>query len=392
MCAPFQREPKKGRKHLSADPLYKMLRGRFEKLPDGRRESSSIALADALMSGVALFALKDPSLLAFDDRRQDENMKRLFHIERVPCDTQMRTILDPVDPLELRSAFGDVFRELQRGKALEQFKFQGAYLLLMDGTQYFTSDKVHCDSCLKKVHQDGSVSYSHQMLSAVLAHPDFKEVIPFAPEPIGNQDGQTKNDCERNAAARLLQRIHAEHPRLPLIVVEDGLASNAPHIRKLKSLGMHFILGAKPGDHEFLYDRLLDAYDRDRVTVITWRDGDRTCEITSVNQLPLNAANADLLVNFLGYAEYDHDGEIVKQLMGFLLLGSAVYFGRRFLPAILAEDNFWWLLFTVIAAVSALVLSWALPAGARTSATVVNVTAGKSGFSFALSRTSPAKP
>jgi hypothetical protein len=313
MCAPFQREPKKGRKHLSADPLYKMLRGRFEKLPDGRRESSSIALADALMSGVALFALKDPSLLAFDDRRHDDNMKRLFHIERVPCDTQMRTILDAVDPLALRPAFGDVFRELQRGKALEQFPFQGAYLLLMDGTQHFTSDTVHCDSCLKKVHRDGSVSYSHQMLSAVLAHPDFKEVIPFAPEPISNHDGQTKNDCERNAAARLLERIHAEHPRLPLIVVEDGLASNAPHIRKLKSLGMHFILGAKPGDHEFLYDRLLDAYDRDHVTVTTWQEGERTCEITYVNQLPLNAANADLLVNFLGYAEYDRDGAIVKQ-------------------------------------------------------------------------------
>jgi thiol:disulfide interchange protein DsbD len=36
--------------------------------------------------------------------------------------------------------------------------------------------------------------------------------------------------------------------------------------------------------------------------------------------------------------------------MGFLLLGSAVYFGRRFLPTILAENNFWWLLFGVIAA------------------------------------------
>jgi Transposase DDE domain len=313
MCGPYQREPRNGRKHLSADPLYKLLHDRFETLPDGRRESSSITVADALMSGVALFALKDPSLLAFDERRHDDNMKRLFHIERVPCDTQMRKILDAVDPLELRPAFGDVFRQLQRGKVLERFQFLGAYLLLMDGTQYFTSDTIHCEGCLKKVHRDGSVSYSHQMLSAVLAHPDFKEVIPFAPEPIGNHDGQTKNDCERNAAARLLERIRAEHPRLPLIVVEDGLASNAPHIRKLKSLGMHFILGAKPGDHEFLYDRLLDAHDRDRVTVITWQDGDRTCEITYVNQLPLNAANADLLVNFLGYAEYDRDGEIVKQ-------------------------------------------------------------------------------
>jgi hypothetical protein len=266
------------------------------------------------MSGLALFALKDPSLLAFDDRRQDENMKRLFHIGRVPCDTQMRSILDPLDPLDLRPSFGDVFRELQRGKALNQFRFVGGcYLLLMDGTQYFNSEAIHCDSCLKKQHQDGRVSYSHQMLSAVIAHPDHSEVIPLAPEPIGNQDGDTKNDCERNAAGRLLRRIRAEHPHLKLIVTEDGLSSNAPHIRDIKSLGMHFILGAKPNDHEFLFKRLDDEFNRDGVTIITWKEGTTTCEITFVNGLPLNASNQDLLVNFLGYTEFDEDDNVIKR-------------------------------------------------------------------------------
>ncbi len=314
MPATIRRGPKKGRKHLSADPLYKILQGSFEKLPDPRRDGSPIKLSDALMSGLALFALKDSSLLAFDSRRQDENMKRLFHIERVPCDTQMRKILDQVDPLDLRPAFTDVFRELQRGKVLNRLRFLGGcHLLLMDGTQYFVSEAIHCPGCLKKEHQDGHVSYSHQMLSAVLAHPDHREVIPFAPEPIGNQDGTTKNDCERNAAGRLLRRTRAEHPHLRLIVVEDGLASNAPHIRDLQSLSMHFILGAKPGDHVFLYDRLIEEFDQDRVTVIAWKDGETTCEISYANQLPLNASNPDLRVNFLGYAEYDGDLEPVKQ-------------------------------------------------------------------------------
>lgn len=314
MAATAKRASKKGRKHLSADALYKLLHGRFETVPDPRRDGSLIKLSDALMSGLALFSLKDPSLLAFDSRRQDENMKRLFHIDRVPCDTQMREILDDVDPLDLRPGFRDVFRELQRGKALNGLRFlDDSYLLLMDGTQYFVSKVIHCTSCLKKEHNDGDVSYSHQMLSAVLAHPDHREVIPFAPEPIGNQDGQTKNDCERNAAGRLLRRIRAEHPHLRLTVVEDGLASNAPHIRDIQSLGMHFILGAKPGDHEFLYDRLLDAYETDRVTTITWKEEETTCEITFVNQLPLNASNPDLLVNFLGYVEFDEDDEVIKR-------------------------------------------------------------------------------
>jgi len=151
MPATVVRPPKKnGRKHLSADPLYELLHQSFERVPDPRRDGSPISLPDALMSGLALFALKDPSLLAFDERREDENMKRLFHIGRVPSDTQMRKILDPVDPLELRPAFRDVFREVQRGKALEQFKFLDKYYLLnMDGTQYFTSEVIHCPSCLK---------------------------------------------------------------------------------------------------------------------------------------------------------------------------------------------------------------------------------------------------
>ncbi|ESQ14573.1 MAG: hypothetical protein N838_11140 [Thiohalocapsa sp. PB-PSB1] len=33
------------------------------------------------------------------------------------------------------------------------------------------------------------------------------------------------------------------------IVVEDGLASNAPHIRQLQALDLRFILGAKQNDH-----------------------------------------------------------------------------------------------------------------------------------------------
>jgi len=102
-----RQRPKKGRKHLSADPLYELLHGSFEKVSDPRRDGPGISLPDALMSGLALFALKDPSLLAFDDRRQDENMKRLFRIGRVPCDTQMRTILDPVVRRQLLLPFSD---------------------------------------------------------------------------------------------------------------------------------------------------------------------------------------------------------------------------------------------------------------------------------------------
>jgi hypothetical protein len=298
------------RKRLSADALLALLRQGFRDIADHRPNGSPNTLVDALMSAVAMFSLKDPSLLAFEGRRNDDNLKNLFGIERIPSDTHMREVLDPLDPETLRPLFSDVFSELQRGKALEPFVFyQGCYLLLLDGTGYFSSQAIHCDACLQKVNQKtGEVTYQHQMLGAAIAHPDHREVIPLAPEPIHKQDGTNKNDCERNAGKRLLAKIRREHPHLPLIVVEDSLASNAPHIRELMAWRMHFILGVKPGDHAFLFDQVLTAFEEDRVTTLSWHQGDVRCEISFVNGLSLNESNQDLIVNFLRYAEYAADG------------------------------------------------------------------------------------
>ncbi len=56
-------------------------------------------------------------------------------------------------------------------------------------------------------------------------------------------------------------------------MVEDGLASNAPHIRLLQELRMHFLLGVKPGDHTFLYEQVSAAYEDERMTTLVWQEG-----------------------------------------------------------------------------------------------------------------------
>jgi hypothetical protein len=126
----------KPRKHVSFDPLMQVIRDGAERLPDHRGEDVDYSIADAVMSAVALFSLKDPSLLAFQERRNDHNMKKLFRIQQVPSDTRMREILDPVQPDLLRPLFDGVFRNLQRGAGLKPFVFhQDCYLLSMDGTE-----------------------------------------------------------------------------------------------------------------------------------------------------------------------------------------------------------------------------------------------------------------
>ena len=86
------------RKHLSADALFGRLRAGFSGIPDHRPGTPKIPLSDALMSAFAMFSLKSPSLLAFDEERHEGNLQRVYGIEQVPCDSRMREILDPVDP------------------------------------------------------------------------------------------------------------------------------------------------------------------------------------------------------------------------------------------------------------------------------------------------------
>lgn len=56
-----------------------------------------------------------------------------------------------------------------------------------------------------------------------------------------NEDGAKKNNCERNASERLLRDFRTEHPYLPVIVAQDALSSNGPHLKLLIQLNMSFI-------------------------------------------------------------------------------------------------------------------------------------------------------
>jgi len=298
------------RKHLSADALFDLLRTGFAALADHRSGDTDISLTDALMSAFALFSLKSPSLLAFDQERTEGNLQRVYGIERVPCDTAMREILDPVEPESLRPLFTHVFRALQRGKALEEMVFvEGYYLLALNGTGYFSSQQIHCASCLETHHRNGTITYRHQMLGAALIHPDRRAVLPLMPEPIIKQDGTEKNDCERHAAKRLIVKLRQDHPHLKLIVTEDSLSSNAPHIHVLHEHHLHYILGVKEGDHAYLFEQVAAAEQAGRVTYYE-RDDAKTGlrhRFRFASDVPLNASQADLRVNFLECWEWAGD-------------------------------------------------------------------------------------
>jgi len=309
----------KMRTHLNADAIIAAIRKDFDKVPDHRASNAKIPLTDVLMSCFAMFSLKDSSLLDFDKRREGEpeSLHSVYGIGIIPCDSQMRTILDETAVEYHRRSFRTVFHQLQRWKMLPQMTcLDGHLILAIDGTSYYSSEEISSDYCLTKKKRNGVIEYHMQMLAGAFVHPDHKEVIPVCPEIIRKQDGSTKNDCERNAAKRFLDAFRREHPHLKVITVEDGLSSNAPHILELRRHDLRFILGAKPDDHIFLFTTVDEADQEGRVThfvISDQKDHNKTHWFRFINQVPLNKGSQDeLLVNFLEYKEITYDEEEMK--------------------------------------------------------------------------------
>jgi hypothetical protein len=243
---------------LDFDTLYQQyVRPFFEKVPETRRgKNIKISLADTLSSCFAMFSLKCSSLLNFEERtsRESSNLGEVYRIDRIPSDSGMRDILDKVGTDNLHTVFANLFKGFKRTGKLDAYRWlQGRLIVSIDGTGFFGSQKISCPYCTVKKSSKGKTDHAHSLLSAVITCPGKKEVFPLASEPISRQDGDRKNDCELNASKRLLKRITDLYPKEKLLLVEDALYANAPHIERLLEAGMDYLIAVKPDGNKSLF-------------------------------------------------------------------------------------------------------------------------------------------
>ena len=299
---------------LSGESLLQSIGARFKKVPDHRDQLRiEIELKDFLMSGFAMFSLKFPSLLKFEEemRRGQSQLVKLYNINRVPSDTHFRSVIDEISPEHFQPIFREIFSRAQRSKHLEEFKFyEGKYLLSVDGTDYFSSDSVQCDSCMVKRLTNGNELFYHQMLAGSIVHPDKNTVIPVMPEAMTKQDGKSKNDSERVAIRRFLDNFRKSHPKLEVILIADALHSTGPLIRDLQYYNMNYILGVKPGSHEKLFEAIERNEDAGQLSHFEVEEeiGDkvkkkRIHHFRYTNGILLNHSDVTTTVNYVEYWE-----------------------------------------------------------------------------------------
>src|SRR5208283_5182628 len=120
-----------------------LLDSSLTQIPEHRRgKNRHYAIADAGRAAFSVFFMQEPSFLAYQTDMQEQqgrnNAHSLFGVREIPCDGQIRNLLDPVDPALLAAPFWAILTALEQGGQLQDYRgATGTPLISLDGTQYF---------------------------------------------------------------------------------------------------------------------------------------------------------------------------------------------------------------------------------------------------------------
>jgi len=272
-------------------------------------------MEEILTSAFGCFYFQEPSFLQYQSKMKEgtsrSNITSILGINNISKETQIRDVLDRVDFHELDAIPKEFISRLQRGNELKNYEFvENKYLLPLDGTQYFSSENIHCSSCLQKKLSNGKVHYSHQALQATIVHPDNKQVLPIMAEEISNQDGQVKQDCELNAGKRLLKRLKSSYPKLKFVINGDDLYGKEPFIKQVKENDWDYIFTAKEPSHKTLYKYIQSNMKELHTLSEIGEDSKKTFIYEWMEDVPLTMEKDMEITNYISLKIIDKKGKI----------------------------------------------------------------------------------
>lgn len=319
------------KKHLSFTAIRRTIGDKFAVIEDSRAANSSNNIVDVMLSGLACMYFQSVSLLEFqrnmERKEQRNNLRSMFTVQSLPTDQGMRNIIDQVDSeIAFRPIFKELFNKLQRGKHLEQYQtLPGKYLLNVDGTQYYSSDKISCKHCLVRGNKNKQYN-CHQVLQGAIVKAGLRQVIPIMPEEIRAQDGEIKEDCETNAFKRFLAKFRKDHDKLGVIINGDALYATTPVINTIVDHKANYIFKIEEANHKTLINNVTSA-DKSKIETLSLRK----------NKLIIQWVNdVELFSSTKIRTNYMEAWELVPQRDG---TNKSQYYGKWITDIKIASDN-----------------------------------------------------
>ena len=224
--------------------------------------------------------------------------------DEIPYWETINKYLERLDPQELQDVVCQLVYRLVRSRAFADARVRNKYWqVIVDGTQIHSSRKELDEKSLYRIHNKGTdreyTEYYYYVLEAkIVLHPDI--IVSIMTEFVENTDGKEaeKQDCERKACYRLMERFKKEFPRLPACFCADSLYACENFFIKCHSNGWHYILRYKEGS----IPTVADEYRRLKKTEKNCREqklSDGSCWHDFVTDIDYNGHK----VNIVEYGE-----------------------------------------------------------------------------------------
>lgn len=275
-------------------------------------------MSDAALSAFAVFFSQSPSFLDSQVRMQKalgkSNASTLFGVHEIPCDNQIRKLLDPVPPETLFPVMATISDDLYSNGYLDAFRsINGTFLIALDGTDFHSSEKISCPACTVTKHKNGKTLHRHIAVTPVLLAPGQKNVVALPPQFVQPQDGHDKQDCEVAASGRWLDQWGAHYGAWGVTYLGDDLYCHQPHCERVLGQQANFLFTCKPDSHSTLYEWVADFSRCAKVTTVVHsrRTGTKRFIDTYryVNQVPLRDSDDALMVNWFELVTTAQNGD-----------------------------------------------------------------------------------
>ena len=233
----------------------------MREIDDSRKKKSSYELAALLTACLSLFLFKAESRNGFNNLREDlrfkKNYQRLFKWPMPHMDTVDRVMrhlkTEQIEQLKQR-----MVQTLLRRKVFHNQRYRNKWFsVAIDGTGVMSFNEQHCEQCLHKTSKKGQTTWMHHVLEARLVTANGFS-ISLMSEWIENPVDQTydKQDCERKAFTRLATRLKQAFPRLPILILADGLYPYEGFFATCKAHNWSYIVTFKEGNLTTIWEEV----------------------------------------------------------------------------------------------------------------------------------------
>ena len=265
--------------------LLPVLLRRFAKIPDPRHPNKlKHRLTVLMLYGILVFVFQSASRRAANAELTrpmfEHNLRLLFpQLDTLPHADTLFRLLCRIDVGEIEQAHLALVTQLIRNKKFSRYLINNCYPIGIDGSQKIAFSTLWDEQLLQrrigpKVDPDSDEEQRYQYYVYVLeASLCFRNgmVIPLMSEFLEYQTGdgeQRKQDCESKAFHRLAAHIKQAFPRLPLMLLLDGVYPNEPIMERCRSYHWDFMIVLKDGSVRSIweeYDSLLHEQQENRM-------------------------------------------------------------------------------------------------------------------------------